>query len=388
MKKVIYPLLAIISLMGCPSCSKDDPEPPVYDNPDEPGKPDEPDTPDTPDEPGETEPRSLGVFIVNAGNMYSNIAGSLGYLEYSTEKMFEDLFSNANGGATVGDVFNSGYIYDDKIYLAVTNSAIVHVLDRETYKVVKSITTPSNAGPRQFTSYNGKVYVTLFGTPGYLAEIDPESLEITNELEVGPLPEYVVAYGDKLYVSVSDGYGQGDEACVAVIDPSTLSVTKRITGVTNPVNLATNGKQLYVCAWGKYMSEPPYSQYDYGIWEIKDETLGEKVSEGTYMSINGDKLYYYSDPYGTDIIEYGVLDTTTNQYAEWIEAENGVDSPIAIGSDPITGDVFILSYHLGEGGYASYNTPGYIKQYRSNGDEVGTFDTGISPSSMFFNVYE
>ena len=374
MKKFILPIAAIALTLGFGACSNDK---------DEPGTPTPPPTPE--------QSRSNGAFIVNAGSMYSNIDGSLEYIDYSTNNVINDVFKSVNQGQTIGDTFNDGYILDDEIYLAVTDSKVLHIIDREDYKLEKTISTADyNGGPRHITSYNGMIYMTLFGMPGYLAEVDPEKEEITRTLEVGPLPEYVCAFNDMLYVAVSDGYGDGSQACVAVVDPKSFTVTKRITGVVNPVNLVTNGTQLFVCAWGQYMSEPPYSQYNYGAYEIVNNTLSEKICDATDIWIKDNYLYYISFPYGfdNDTLKYGLYNTSTKEDTSWIDSKDGVDYPVGGAVDPSSGDVFILSYELGEGGFASYSTPGYVKRYKADGTFVARYQTGVGPVSMFFNVYE
>ena len=365
MNKLIYSFFAGVLALGAISCSSDN---------------------DSPDGPSPVVPESYGVFVVNAGNMYGNIDGSLGYYEFGTGQYFEDVFKGANDGMKVGDIFNSGYILDDYIYLAVTNSAVLHVINREDFKLVKSIETRSEAGPRHITSYNGKIYMTLFGMPGYVAEVDPATLEITREVEVGPLPEEIKVCNDKLYVAVSDGYSDGSQASVTVIDPATFKVTATITGIVNPVNVVTNGSNVYVCSWGQYQNEYPYEQYNYGVYEVKGDVLSEKLFDATNITIGGNVIYYFNAPYGKAEITYGAYDTATTTNVQWITSAEGVELPISLAADPSTGDVFILSYHLGEGGYGSYNTPGYVKQYHADGSVVRMFDAGISPTSLFFNA--
>ena len=372
MKKKILPFMMSAALMmGMSACGEE------KDN--EPGLPG----------PGPVEEQSYGVFIVNAGNMYSNIDGSLQYIEYNSGNVFEDVFKGANNGQTVGDTFNSGFVLEDDIYLAVTDSKVVHIIDREDFELKKTISTADyNGGPRHIATCDGMVYVTTFGQPGYVVEIDPEKEEITRAVEVGPLPEYIVQFNNQLYVSVSDARGDGSQACVAVIDPLTLKVTKRITGLVNPVNLVTNGLRLFVCAWGQYMSEPPYTQYNYGAYEIRNDNLSDKLCDATDIWLYDTSLYYISFPYGTDDVKYRVYDIMTEKDSQWIDSKEGVDYPIYGDVDPITGDVFILSYELGESGYASYSTPGYVKRYTSNGAIVTTYKTGVGPTSIFFNAFE
>lgn len=371
MKKLFYSFLTALLAAGSWSCSKEDDV-----------KPDPNPSPDN--------FYSYGVFVVNNGAMYSNIPGSLGYFEYESEKYYEDVFAEANNGQTIGDIFNAGYIYDDYIYLAVTNSAVLHVINRKDFKIVKTISTNPNAGPRQITSYNGKIYMTLFGQPGYVAEVNPSTLEITKEVEVGPLPEYIVPFNGELYVSVSDGYSyDGANAAVVVLDPETLTVKRRLTGIPNPVNLATDGHRLYVCSCGLYMQEFPYSQSDYGIYEITENGFSDKIVEATNMTMGDQRIYYVCDAYTYGVepnITYGVLDTRTNTSSKFIDAENGVDSPTGLGVDPKTGNVFILSYAKDSNGVLDFNGNGYMKEYRNDGSVIGKYTVGISPSNVFFNV--
>lgn len=360
---------------------------------------DSPNPDPTPNPPGPSNTETLGAFVVNAGNMYNNIDGSLSYIAYADNKVYNNVFSSSNDNMKLGDTPNSGLVYEGEIYIAVTGSQVVQVVELDGFKFVKTISTDSyGAGPRHMTSYNGKIYMTLFkgtwgisGEPGYLAELDPETFAITRTVEVGPQPEYVVAFQDNLYIAVSDGYGDGSAACVAVVDPSTFTVTKRITATdfVNPVNLVTNGTKLYVSSWGQYLNEAPYTQYNYGVYEIASDELSAKVCDGIEIAMNGDYLYYISDPYRVDgtAPSYGVYNSATGvDNANWIAPGNGVDYPVTLGASPITGDVFILSYSLGEGGFVSYDLNGYVKQYKPDGTPIQTFEVGIDPTGIFFTT--
>lgn len=375
MKNKFISILCASAVLLMSGCNDDDPASNL------------PGTPGQPEGPGDV-PASYGAFIVNGGAMYSNIASSLTYFQYSPANVFADVFSSANGGQTLGDVANSGLVYEDNIYIAVTNSSVIHVIDRNTYKLVKTITTPSNAGPRHLTAYNGKLYATLFGQPGYVAEIDPLTLTITRQVEVGPLPEYIVAFNNMLYIAVSDGYGDGAQASVTVVDPSAFTVKQVIKGVVNPVNLVTNGSKLYVCAWGQYLSDFPYTQYGYGLFPIVNNAIGNKICDATNVALRDNLIYYYSNPYGIETVLYGYVNTTDNSDHTWITEAEGVDYPNGIGVDPVTGYVFLLSFNVGEGGYASYTTPGYARIYNADGTRLRDISTGVTPAQVFFNVVE
>lgn len=362
MKKFLFSMLAMASLLSMGSCSSND-------------------GPENPDEPGEITV-SDGVFVVNNGNWSANIPGALCYLNYTNNSMTPDAFYDVNG-MYVGDTFQDGIVYGDKIYLAVTGSAVVHVLDRNTLKLINTIQPNPNAGPRCLTAANGKIYATLFGAPGYLCEIDTVSFQYRS-VEVGPQPEHVVLFKEKLYVAVSDGYGDYSQSCVAVVNPSSLQVEKKINVGINPVNLLTNGSELYVCSWGEYDSN--WNQINYGIRQIVNDVATEIIAPGIYTAINGDNLYYIDAAYGSATVSYNVMNTKTNTSSTWLPASNGVDSPNGMGVDPVSGNVFILSYSMGEAGYPSYNTPGYMNEYTSTGVFVNKHTVGVGPVAVFFNI--
>lgn len=332
-----------------------------------------------------TQPGSHGVFVVNTGAQYANLPGTLGYLDYEADLMSADVFYDANR-MYVGDTFNDGCVYGNQIYLAVTDSRVFHVIDRETFTLVKTVQPSAEAGPRHLTVYDGYVYCTLYGTPGYLCRINPSTFDY-ELLEVGPQPEYVVPFNGKLYVAVSDGYSTTlSNSCIAVVDPTSFTVTKTITGIKNPVQLATNGSQLFVCSWGEY--DENWVPVNYGIREIVNDQLVGTLHKGNYMAINGNNLYYIDAAFDTGTVGYWLLDTKTGKTTEWINPAQGVFSPNAIGVDPDNGSVFILSYKQGEYGYPSYTTNGYMNMYTPQGAFVEQYETGVGPCALFFNIYE
>lgn len=338
-----------------------------------------------------------GAFIVNAGNMSGNIDGSLSFINYATGEIDNNIFAGANSNIKLGDTPNAGLVYDGVIYIAVTGSEVLQIIDANSFKLIKTLSTSQyGAGPRRLCVYEGSIYITLFkgtygvsGEKGYLARLDPSTLEITAVVEVGPQPEYVVAFNDRLYVAVSDGYGYGSDACIAVVDPETFTVSKKISAesLINPVCLVTNGTQLYVSSWGTFLNEPPYTQTGYGVFQIENDTLSEKICDGIQIDLSGNYLYYISDPYTLDTSEpvYGVYNTVTGEdNTNWL-ASDAVDSPISLGVDPVTAEIFILSYNLGDYGFASYDTNGYVRSFTPQGATVATYQAAIAPTSIFFN---
>ena len=61
---------------------------------------------------------STGAYVVNAGNMYSNIESSLTAIDYASSTATQNVFKAANG-RTLGNTANDGIVYGNKIYLGI-----------------------------------------------------------------------------------------------------------------------------------------------------------------------------------------------------------------------------------------------------------------------------
>jgi hypothetical protein len=60
-------------------------------------------------------------------------------------------------------------------------------------------------------------------------------------------------------------------------------------------------------------------------------------------------------------------------------------SPCGIFADPLNGHIFVLSYKMGDSGYADYNGNGYVVEYDSAGQKQHEYETGVGSCAMFFD---
>ena len=207
-----------------------------------------------PDNGGEepTESTTTGVYILNSGRMSSNNS-TLDYYDPLTQELTGDVFAAVNGRG-LGDTANDMLIYGSKMYIAVTNSNTIEVTDLNA-KSLATISPKDEGGqpqsPRYLTAYDGKVYASLFD--GHVAAIDTASLEISQQIQVGPNPEQLCVSGGKLYVVNSGGYNEVQDSTVSVINPTTFSVEKTLTVVVNPTQITADSEgYLYVVSNGNY----------------------------------------------------------------------------------------------------------------------------------------
>lgn len=166
-----------------------------------------------------------------------------------------DLYKTANGSA-LGESAQDMLVYGSKIYVGVTYSNRLAVLEKDG-SLVKAIEPKDETGspmnPRYMAAANGKVFAAYYSGHS-VAVLDTASLEIEKVIPVGRYPEQLVVANNKLYVANSGGgdypnYGN----TVSVIDLNTLAVEKEIEVVLNPVNMVADSEgDVYLASMGNY----------------------------------------------------------------------------------------------------------------------------------------
>ena len=334
---------------------------------------------------------SDGAFIVNSGNMANHIDGSLTAIHFATGAVQQKAFATANGGQSLGSVPNDGLVYGDKIYLVVDQSNAVMVLNRRTLKLIKKISTTELMGtqegsePRHIIAGNGHIFFTTYG--GYLAAVDTLNYGLTAKAKVGSYPEGLAGYGNTIVVANS-AYGNGN-GNISVVDLNTFQVdTRDVQGIHNPQKVFFVDGNLYVLDWSYYEGEWPNS-VEKGESALRYVTnmTSSKVADAYYATLLDGKFYIISNPYSTPA--YSVCDVTANPSSGVttpLNLSEGVYSPAGIEVDPGTGNLYVLSYNAGEGGYADYSADGYVQVYSATGTKLSKYNTGVGPCAVFFNL--
>ena len=126
---------------------------------------------------------ALGAYVLNTGNWGGNDAG-IQYLDFQTGELSEDLYAAANGEG-LGDLGQDLCVYGSKIYVTVSGSSKVVIMDRKC-KVLKSIPVATEDGtpvePRYMAACEGKVYFTAYD--GTVSRIDTTSMAIDGKLNL------------------------------------------------------------------------------------------------------------------------------------------------------------------------------------------------------------
>lgn len=343
---------------------------------------------------------STGAYVVNSGNMYNKIESSLTAIDYASSTATQNVFKAANG-RTLGNTANDGIVYGNKIYLAVDQSNTVEVIDKKTKKSIKQINTTELLGnaegvePRHISADGGKVYFTTYG--GYVAAVDTTSFALQKKWQVGSYPEGLVIAHGNIYVANSNyGKGGGNISCINLSNDKVE--TKNIEGVNNPTSIYYAAGLLYVLDNQYY--DASYNAYGENSLRTVEfaEGKSQKVADGNYAacvttgaattartSVEKVRPHFFvlNAPYGgTPSVSVFVAGITQPQPMTLSEMPV---SPCGIFADPLNGHIFVLSYRLGDSGYADYNGNGYVVEYDSAGQKLHEYETGVGSCAMFFD---
>lgn len=341
---------------------------------------------------------STGAYVVNSGNMYSNIESSLTAIDYASSTATQNVFKTANG-RSLGNTANDGIVYGNKIYLAVDQSNTIEVIDKKTKQSIKQIKTTDLLGkaegaePRHISADGGKVYFTTYG--GYVAAVDTTSFSLQKKWQVGSYPEGLVIAHGNIYVANSNyGKGGGNISCINLSNDKVE--TKNIEGVNNPTSIYYVSNVLYVLDNPVYGPAPDYATTGENALRAVSfaEGKSQKVADGNYavcvtpgattrMNVVRPYFLVLNAPYG-GTPSVSALAAGSTQAQTMTLSEMPV-SPCGIFADPLNGHIFVLSYRLGDKGNPDYNGNGYVVEYDRAGQKQHEYETGVGSCAMFFD---
>ncbi len=358
-KKLLVGCLPILALASCSSDKNDEPNVPV--------------SPNVPE-----------IYVLNQGNFYSGIDGSLNVIDIDNLEVSNGVFKAVNG-RTLGSTPQCGVVYGSKIYIGASESQTIEVIDRATYKSIQQIRledSESGKSPRSMVATGGKVYVSLY--EGYVARLDTASYEVEASVKVGANPDIMCLHQGKLYVPNSEGMNYLENkpygTTASVVSLSPFAEEKVITVPLNPTKFMSDGSNVYLLSMGDYYLETS------AVYKITGEEA-EKISDATVAGLGGHKLLIGNNPYvapGEDSrLSYTLVDTKSGTKTPVTFAE--APAPSNVGIDSETGNIVISTYEKPAGMFADYDSPGWACVYGSDLGLIKKFRIGSGPAAIFFN---
>ncbi|HLW40578.1 MAG TPA: DUF5074 domain-containing protein [Brumimicrobium sp.] len=318
------------------------------------------------------EPFANGLLTLSEGLFHQNNS-TLSWIDLSTQTIEYDVFEEING-RKIGDTGNDMILYGGKIYMTVSTSSTVEILDKSTLKSVKHIPFDYNnkiQQPRYLAAHKGKVYVTSFD--GYVTAIDTASLKVTKRVKVGRNPEGICVYDNALYVANSGGLDPDNvDSTVMKIDISTFTVTDTFVVGKNPGRLiADDYGTIYVVKRGDFFQNP-------------SELIGINTANGavnnlgisaTSFAKRGDYLYlsFYNFTNGTSSV------SIFNCASQSIEVDNFIsnaDIETLYGVFPYKEDQLICIDAM------NFTNSGYLLFFNAQGQLTESINIGLNPNTI------
>ena len=338
---------------------------------------------------------SNGMFLVGSGNKSAGIDGNVSYIDYAKGVSTANAFKAVNG-KSVGKTANFITTYGSKLYIVVDGEATIWVCNKQTLKIEKQLSTIELLGekdglsPRCAVGYDGKLYFACYGKSfdgdnGIVAAIDTVNYAKQQTYTVGSYPNGVALCGGYLFVTNSD-YGMCAKPSLSKIDLKSGAVTEiKDETITNPMEILAVDNAVYFLDYGTYDSN--WNQTGAGVRKVTLDGKVTKVVDGTAMGSDGKKIYTVNAPYGAGTITYPIYDIATGATTTWQPA--GIFSPAVIAADPVTGNIFVVSYQENpdKPGKAGYALPSYTNQYDAKGNLLKKYEnTATGPISVVFNT--
>lgn len=324
------------------------------------------------------------AMIINEGGFTKN-NGSISFISRDN-KVINNIFEQANGGRTVGDVLQSFTRIGNLGILCVNNSQKVVFVDVPSFKQIAEITTGTDY-PRFAIAINDeKAYISNGSFSGQVLVVNLKNFTVTKTINVGGGPEEMLSSNGKVFVANSGGFGTDNT--ISVINTATDKEISRITVGDNPTEMERDAQgYLWVLCKGNVTYSPPtYMPVRHSAAklvrinpaldgidkEIEIVASNNNFSTADNLAISGD---------GSKI--FVCVDDKVYQlpYSATSLPATPIITHLFYGLDvhPYTGEIWGLDA-------GNYNESGKIIRYNSSAVAVDTFRVGIIPNAVYFNL--
>lgn len=320
------------------------------------------------------------IYVLNEGSWNNNNA-SVSAIDPTDGSSYYYQFAAANG-RNLGDTGQDILRYGGKIYIAVSGSNTIEVVDGNSLTSIKTIKPESGrpGNPRGLAASDGKIYVSLYD--GYVAKIDTTSLAFEDSIAVGPNPEELTIANGCLYVAISDGLNSGNGypngKYVSKIGLDSFKVASKIDVIVNPNKMASDKSgNVFVISWGNYIDIPSTVQ------KIDKNDNVSVLGKATYMTCYENTLYTINAPFGAPSIEYVSYNTISGsvESSSFISgtADEMPSNPTCVSVNPKNGNIMVGSYLAAN----DYLSNGYVYEY-ANGAFKARYNAGVGPRKFVY----
>ena len=325
----------------------------------------------------EEETASFDAWLLNEGTWGGNNA-SLSALNTTTPELFSHYFTQINGRG-IGDLAQDALLYGGKMYVTVSESNSIEVLDPRTGKSIQQIDV-DNRYPRYLTCYDGKIYVSCY-TPHSIICIDTNTLAIERSYQLTDRmqPEQICVAGDKLYVTCSY---QTDETGAFVYDNQLVAIDLNTFSNSQLIEIGYNANRikkvddhtLCISFQGDYADNPAGSL----LYDCNTQSLTPLEVALTNFDVFQGRIYGYNTQYDATwnaVNRFYCIDpalgTTTQILSDIV-----LDNAYGISINPHNGDLYVCD--------GPYGSNGDLYCFSASGDQKFKLSADVYPSKVVF----
>lgn len=191
-----------------------------------------------------------GVFIANEGPFGSG-TGTISFIDNEADAISSEVYSQANNGNALGNIVNDIEINGENAVIVVNNSNKVIVADKSTMNMLYEI--DGIPLPRYATFINDSECMVSYwgadGVSGGVAKINVANGSIVEDIPLRSGPERMLYKNDKLYVTISGGFGR--DSILHIMNPNSGIILETLMVGDNPIDLVSGmGSSVWVLGRG------------------------------------------------------------------------------------------------------------------------------------------
>lgn len=314
------------------------------------------------------------LLIACEGN-YQQANASLSNYVPSTMSFENEVFKRANG-QLLGDTAQSLTLYDDKVWIAASNSGIIYAIDKSSYLEVGRITGLTAPRYIYFLSEE-KAYVTQIWD-NRIAIVNPKTYSVTGYIETAmesstASTDQMVKLGDYIYVNCWSYQNR-----LLKIDTRTDRVVAELeVGVQPCAIVADKRGKLWTLTDGGGWDGNPAGYEAPALVRVDTESftidkrfempLGNSFSK-LLLNSEGDTLYWLADG-----VQRMSIDSEELPKSSFIAADFAYCYGLAI--DPESEDIYVSDA-------LDFVQSGVVVRFSASGEELDRFKAGVCPSAF------
>lgn len=316
------------------------------------------------------EPADRRVLVINEGN-FGQANGSLTEINLDNLNIRQDVIGEANGGILTGDVAQSAYHHNGKIYVVINVDGKVLILDSDSYEQT-SIIENQLSNPRYLCIHDGKIYITNWNsdfTNSYVAVFQENDLSFLYKIDTDPGTERIYFDDERFWVTNSF------TNTVQTFLPGQTEVDKTFIVDQGPNGIAGYENRLVVICQNSGTGLPgAIYEFDKQLYALSD-TFALNFTPGPDIIANVNRFYFFESA-GENVYSSQLNDSFTPANARIIFNVKAFNTLYGLDVSP-DGTLWLADAK-------GFTENGRVYQYAVGGNFIRSYETGIGPGYFLF----